>query len=369
MRKKLIMNWVSILKCPISGADLRLLKDEEIAVLAEQSLWQVDGERLAEKMENGLITIDSKYIYPIINEVILLLKDLAIVDSPSKALGQGISEEKKLVKNFYDSRGWLTTERGDYEDADIFEDLRPVSSEYLKKCHDRVNRHLKQSGEYILDAASGALQYEDYLQYSANYSYRVCIDLSFRGLIECKRKLGSKAICILGDITNLPIRSNSMQGFISLNTIYHIPKDEQVQAIKELYRVLDIRCKGVIVYDWYKHSRWMNIALFPFRAYEYSRQRLRRFFSRVNGLGEPTKMLYFYTHPFSYFVDNLPFKFKLAVWRSVSVPFMKVYIHSWLFGKQNLRWIYKQEELNPEKYGLNGEYPMLLFEKSELSQL
>ncbi|MEQ1587515.1 MAG: methyltransferase domain-containing protein [Cyclobacteriaceae bacterium] len=359
------MNWVSILKCPITGQDLRLLNKDEISILATKDLWQVDGESLKEKIEDGLITLDTKYIYPIINGIILLLKDLAIVDLPDKILGEGISKEKKLVKDFYDNRGWQTTEKGDYEDADIFEDLRPVSAEYLKKCHDRVSKHLKQSGEYMLDAASGALQYEDYLQYSANYSYRVCIDLSFRGLVECKRKLGAKAICILGDITKLPIKSNSMDGFISLNTIYHIPKDEQIQAIKELHRVLDLNCKGVVVYDWYKHSRWMNLTLLPFRAYEYFRQRLRRLFSRVNGKGEPTKMLYFYTHPYSYFVDNLPFKFELAVWRSVSVPFMKVYIHSWFFGKQILRWLYKQEELNPEKFGLNGEYPMMVFEKSE----
>lgn len=362
------MDWVSILKCPITGQDLRLLNKDEISILATKDLWQVDGESLKEKIEDGLITLDTKYIYPIINGIILLLEDLAIVDLPRKVLGQGISKEKKLVKDFYDNRGWKTNEKGDYEDADIFEDLRPVSQEYLKKCHDRVCRHLNPSGNYLLDAASGALQYEDYLQYSANYSFRICIDLSFKGLMECKKKLGEKVICILGDITNLPIKNNSIDGFISLNTIYHIPKDEQIQAIKELYRVLDLNRRGVVVYDWYKHSRWMNLALLPFRAIEYFRQRLRSVFSKVSGKGEPAKMLYFYTHPYSYFVNNLPFPFKLFVWRSVSVPFMKVYIHSWLFGKFILRWIYHLEELNPEKYGLNGEYPMLVFEKTELSK-
>jgi len=42
---------------------------------------------------------------------------------------------------------------------------------------------------------------------------------------------------------------------------------------------------------------------------------------------------------------------------------MRVYIHSWLFGKPILNWIYSREEKDPEKWGLKGEYPMLVFEK------
>jgi SAM-dependent methyltransferase/uncharacterized protein YbaR (Trm112 family) len=357
------MDWISILKCPITGSDLRRLSSEEVSLLETKELWQVDGAAMKEKIQDGLITKDGNYIYPIIQGIILLLRDLAVVDSATKTSGVSISADKKLVKDFYDNRGWHTTEKGDYEDADIFEDLRPVSDEYLKRCHDRVSRYLYPSGNYMLDAASGALQYEDYLQYSAQYNYRICVDLSFTGLQECKRKLGNKAICILTDMTNLPIKTGMLDGFISLNTIYHIPKDEQAQAIKELYRVLMPRGRGVVVYDWYKHSLWMNIWLLPFRGFEFIRQRLKRVFSRLSGSGEPTKMLYFYAHPYSYFKQNLPFTFKVAVWRSVSVPFMKVYIHSWLFGKSILNWIYQHEEANAEKYGLKGEYPMLVFEK------
>jgi hypothetical protein len=42
---------------------------------------------------------------------------------------------------------------------------------------------------------------------------------------------------------------------------------------------------------------------------------------------------------------------------------MKIYIHKAFFGKQILAWLYKKEEENPEKFGLKGEYPILLFEK------
>jgi hypothetical protein len=48
--------------------------------------------------------------------------------------------------------------------------------------------------------------------------------------------LGDKAICLLCDITNLPIKEGMVDGFIALNTIYHILKEEQIKAITELYR-------------------------------------------------------------------------------------------------------------------------------------
>lgn len=360
------MEWIEILKCPITGKDIRALTSEEITNLnqkiSEAKIFQADGQPFNENIQQGLITVDGQYIYPIIKNVVLLLRDLAIVDSPDKVLRETISDDKKLVQDFYNQRGWHTDEAGNYEDAVIFEDLRDVSKEYLKKCHDRVSRFLNPSGKYMLDAASGALQYEDYLQYSANYKYRVCVDLSFQALSEVKRKLGDKAVCVLCDMTNMPFKDNVMDGFVSLNTVYHIPKDEQVTAIKELYRVLAPNGKGVVVYDWYKHSPWMNFWLLPFRGVVYIKNRIGDVFRKISGSKTQHKMLYFYAHNYDYFKNNLP-PFKLKVWRSVSVPFMKGYIHSWLFGKQILNWLYHKEETEPEKCGLKGEYPMLVFEK------
>ena len=360
------MEWIDILRCPVSGKDLRALTTAEIESFNQKisagELVQADGKPFSEKIQQALINLDGEYIYPIINDIVLLLKDLAVVDASRKIAIEAISDDKKLVQDFYNKRGWHTDAAGNYEDAVIFEDLREVSKDYLKKCHDRVGRFLNPSGKYMLDAASGALQYEDYLQYSANYQYRVCVDLSFQALSEVKRKLGDKAICVLCDMTKMPFKDGVMDGFISLNTIYHIPKDEQATAIKELYRLLAQKGKGVVVYEWYKHSVWMNFWLLPFRGVLFIRNRIADLFRKISGSTKQHKMLYFYAHNYEYFKNSLP-PFKVKVWRSVSVPFMKGYIHSWLFGRQILSWLYNKEELEPEKCGLRGEYPMLVFEK------
>lgn len=360
------MEWIAILKCPITGQALRALTPDEIQAINQKAvagqLWQADGKAMTEPIKKGLISVDGAYIYPIIKEIVLLLKDLAVVDSPAKVLKDTISEDKQLVKNFYDQKGWFTDEAGNYEDAVIFEDLRPFAQDYIKKCHDRVSRYLNPSGTYMMDAASGALQYPDYLQYSANYKYRVCVDFSFTALSECKRKLGDKGLCILADMTNMPFKDGVIDGFVSLNTIYHIPKDEQATAIKELYRLLKPGAKGVVVYEWFKHSPWMNFWMLPFRGFVYIKNRVFDGVARMMGKKDSGRRLYYYAHSPEYFKKALP-PFKIKVWRSLSVHFMRYYLHSWLGGKKILDWVYAKEEKEPEVCGTKGEYPILLFEK------
>lgn len=362
-----LMEWVKILKCTFTGNDLRELTTSEISSLNElsntQALWHVNGTLVDYPIHTALVSSDGSYVYPIIKGIVILLSDLAIVKDQHKVLGESLIADKKLVQNFYNDRGWSKEDEGDYEDAIIFEDLRPMSAEYLKDCHKRVKRYLNDSGTYMLDAGSGALQYTDYLQYSDNYTYRICADLSFQGLQECKRKLGEKAICLLCDLTKLPIKDGIADGFVSLNVVYHIPKDEQINAISEMYRVLAKNGKGVVVYDWYKHSILMNVTLLPFRAFEFFRHRIKALFAKAAGQSKPQKMLYFHAHPYEYFKANMPMPFKLAVWRVVSVPFMKVYLHPFLFGKQLLKLIWNWEEKYPEYTGKNGEYPLFYFEK------
>lgn len=360
------MEWISILRCPFTGKDLRILSSAELTQINQKAsnnlLWQADGRAITDTIEKALITVDGSYIYPIVKGVVILLKDLAIIDSLHKIIDNTLSADKQLVKNFYDKKGWASDEKGNYEDAVIFEDLRPFAQEYIKKCHHRVRRFINPSGTYLLDAASGAIQFDDYLQYSDNYKYRVCVDFSMTALLECQKKLGDKGLYILADMTNMPFKDGVMESFISLNTIFHIPKDEQVTAIKELYRLLRNGGKGIVVYEWYKHSSWMNFWMLPFRGVIFIKNRVMDGTVRLFGKKHAGRILYFYAHNQEFFKNNLP-PYELRVWRSLSVHFMRYYIHSWLFGKRILNWIYSKEEKAPEVCGYKGEYPMLVFEK------
>lgn len=101
---------------------------------------------------------------------------------------------KQSVREFYDRVGWQFIGETLYQNAQ-YEDLRPVSQEYLHRCHMRVKRHLAHEGTYYLDAGSGPVQYPEYLLYSEGYRARVCMDISIVGLKEARARLGEHGFC------------------------------------------------------------------------------------------------------------------------------------------------------------------------------
>jgi len=101
---------------------------------------------------------------------------------------------KQEIGRFYNEVGWQMEQDGNFQNA-RYEDLRPVSAEYIALAHARVAKHLPKNGRCLLDAGSGPVQYDAYLQYSAGYEYRVCLDLSF-GAEAGARQVGSaRLIC------------------------------------------------------------------------------------------------------------------------------------------------------------------------------
>jgi ubiquinone/menaquinone biosynthesis C-methylase UbiE/uncharacterized protein YbaR (Trm112 family) len=373
---------VAILRCPVSKKGLERLDQQAINSIndriAKGLLLHRDGTPIKVPLESGLISSDGRFVYPIMEGIILLLENLAIpVSREPEDNPVSLRAEKKILQDFYDSIGWQKEkqEAASFVDALKWEDLRPVSSEYIHKCHVRVNRYLRNQGTYLLDAGSGPIQYPEYLQYSEGFDYRICIDISFLALKEAQKKLGDKGIYILGDITNIPLRDNCVDGAVSLHVIYHIPKDEQIAALREIHRVLNPGSSAVVVYSW-PNSRMLKWWLFPRRVKRIFQRQIRNMKSLVKKIlhwenrtrpaassAIPLKP-YHFTHSQAYFETNLKeMNFEIAVWRSVSVPFLRMYIHPHLFGTAILRWIYRREEGNPALYGRIGQYPLFVIRK------
>ena len=174
---------------------------------------------------------------------------------------------KQDVRQFYDEIGWSQVEDGVYQNA-RYEDLRPVSREYIHRCHLRVNRHLARSGNYLLDAGSGPIQYPEYLTYSEGYRYRVCADMSVTALVEARKKIGDHGLFVLADIANLPFKRDAFDSVVTLHTIHHLPLPEHEAAYLGLRRVLATGGSAVVVNGW-SRSPLMD----PFRKLSQFRKR------------------------------------------------------------------------------------------------
>lgn len=292
-------------------------------------------------------------------------------------------DEKKVtttVRDFYDKIGWQIDESGMYQNAS-YEDLRPVSAEYIHRCHMRVKRHLPAQGAYLLDAGSGPVQYSEYVTYSEKFQRRICFDLSIVALREARKKLGEKGFYVVGDVSSLPFRKNAFDGIVSLHTIHHLPLDAKVPTYVGLYQCL--KPGGVMAtVDGWGYSPLMSL-MNRYISFRHSQNEKKlhtnKPLSWVDGNSgvetsarnsnqnqnqvkagtfvEKSDAKWFKT------AINGRLPFKIRVWRSVSTRFLRSMIHPEHHGRFWLKCIYCLEEIFPRFLGENGSYPLITFRK------
>lgn len=271
---------------------------------------------------------------------------------------------KKRVRDFYDDVGWTQDEDGLYQNA-RYEDLRPVSSEYIHRCHMRVTQHLAPSGACLLDAGSGPVQWPDYLKYSEGYRYRLCADISITALRAARGKLGERGLYVVADIANLPFLENAFDGVVSMHAIHHLPSSEHKRAYLELHRVLKPGRTAVAVNGWYR-PLLMRLAEPLIRIGRLlagrSRKQKKDWDSEVVREGT--------------FVQKMTparlraelrgaLQYRVLSWRSLSPRFMQWFVRPHVGGQTLLRVVFWLEEKFPRFFGEHGQYPLIVIVKSE----
>lgn len=282
---------------------------------------------------------------------------------------------KQQVREFYDQVGWREVGDGLYQNA-RYEDLRPVSREYINRCHLRVMDHISSNGRFLLDAGSGPIQYPEYLVYSRDYEFRVCADISITALIEARERIGSHGLFVVADIAFLPFLPDIFDGVVSLHTIHHLPVDQHTQAFMELHRVLHPNRSAVVVNGWHKPPLGENL------------KKLRKVTQRIQGVIKhrilrqkqnredinPIGSQQAASEVKSTFVEkNHPDWFKkeigslisteIFVWRSVSVKDLRTFIHDGWGGRGILKTLFWLENRFPQWFGENGQYPLVVVRK------
>ena len=272
---------------------------------------------------------------------------------------------KQDVRQFYDQVGWQKISNDVYQNAE-YEDLRPVSREYIHKCHLRVNRFLNNQGKYLLDAGSGPIQYPEYLTYSAGYQYRICLDISIVALMDARDRIGGHGLYVVADVANLPFRESVFDGVVSLHTLHHLTADDYLPAYHELRRVMKNAASAVVVNGW-GESGLMRFFRYPMLVMERIIKRKQVSEPDKNQAAKPAEPEGTFVHKLD--ADRLrallgkDFPVEIRVWRSVSVRFLRAMIHPLLLGKFWLKILFGLEELFPKYFGEKGQYPLITFTK------
>jgi ubiquinone/menaquinone biosynthesis C-methylase UbiE/uncharacterized protein YbaR (Trm112 family) len=360
-RKMLDYNKLEkILQCPITKEDLKYYENIADANLDDKLFGEIN-------VEKGFVNVSNSVFYPIKSDIIIMLPEYAIT-----SLEYTTNIDVLTVKSFYDGFGWKKNEEGKYNDNKLFVNQENASDDYMEFSSKRVNQFLNEKGDYILDIASGPVYQSEYKEFSQSFKNRICIDVSITALEEAQENLKEQnAIFILGDITNIPLKPESCDNVISMHTLYHVPKNKQIEGVNELVRVCKSNSNVVIAYNWGWHSTLMNLALFPSRFFRLFR-RLKKIIPNKNRKkGDKTlSELYFYSHSRRFFNKNKSpnTQIRYSVLRSLHMNFISLYLSNNDRSKRILDRIFKLEDKHATFFGKHGAFPLIILEKTDANK-
>ena len=169
-------------------------------------------------------------------------------------------------------------------------------------------------------------------------------------------------------------KDNAFDGTVSLHTIHHLPPEDHIHAYQELYRTLAPSGKGVIVNGWDNPpltvflNIWISLADSLF-ALLHHRSKVTVNEKSLSPSDNQTsnRGTYIRKHNASWLHKEVGSLMPLNIWcwRSVSVRFLRTFIHDRFAGKILLNILYWKEELFPHLLGMYGQYPLIELSKNK----
>lgn len=172
--------------------------------------------------------------YPVVEEIPVLL------DASD-------DEVSRTVSSFYKGT-WKHTAEERLVARVVHDDVSPYGERYVRRTEDRFSSVFQSNGRrrrFFLDAGCGTFPRG---HFGHGHTYHVCFDFALEALIESRRALGERAVCICGSLLRAPLRDAVFDGILASHCIYHIDKDLQGVAIRELLRMLAPGGKLLIFY-------------------------------------------------------------------------------------------------------------------------
>ena len=345
-----------ILQCPVTGEDLRMAGENE---LQQVNTLAKQGESFREGLVNTSVTI----FYPVMDEIVLLLP-LYGIPLKGKQQKDKIPFDRQRIFNYFKTIGYYEHEGQQvYADAGQFVDFRPHLKTYISTGFSNTGKYLPASGNYFADIACGPVAFKEFVQLAAGYQCRICVDLSLNALQHARKNLeqsNQPCLLICADMLHLPLKDNIADAVICQHALFHVPKHNQVTALKNLVRIAKPNTPVAIVYDWFYHSWLMNLSLGPVQLYRIARHVAGKWYARMFKKNK----LYFYAHSPRWFKKNNPgSSIQFFTWRSVNIYFSRMYLHNNRFGRKILKWVMEWENKYPERMGKLGEYGIVLIKK------
>lgn len=234
--------------CPISNRPLRYLSENEIAVVNQKissgQLYFYKGIQVENEIQSGLITENQTYMYPIVEEVVLLKKDTAIT-AKNRTKNPLLRVTEDLVEEFF-------------QDFNLLRKNHPVTSSFHKDLHSQplsndqlmqLKALLPKEGECFMSAVTHDVDALHNLVFNAHFDHYLHIDFSIDRLLAIRKEVKEGTVLVLCENANLPFAEDTVDALFSFDYINAYEKDDQKVAYEELKRVLKSNGASVVLYD------------------------------------------------------------------------------------------------------------------------
>lgn len=221
-------------------------------------------------------------------------KTFPVVDGVPVLIAGSEDEVSRSVASFYEN-AWKRNETGELTAKQFHEDVTVYGQRYIEEAERRFEDVFRRddSPRFFLDAACGA---QPRTVYGRSFRYHVCLDFSIDGLVESRRLLGDRAVCICGSLLQMPLKDKLFEGVLASHCLYHIGQDRQAEAVGELLRVL---APGGTLLILYGNPQWRNFLSRMLHNYRVLKRRIRR--RPATGRSE----IFTFLHPIEWMKEKL----------------------------------------------------------------
>ena len=168
--------------------------------------------------------------------------------------------------------------------------------------------------------------------------------MSRRALEQARSRLGARGLYVGASVCHLPFSDNAFDAVVSLHTIYHVEKDQQETAVRQLIRTVRPGGRVIVVYAnpdrlVARLLRWLR----PART-------------------KPAASIYYHAHPLNWW-DRFGDQASLNVlpWRSLVAQESKLLPS--VVAKPALQLVLKFERNFSRLAARFGAYPMIVLTK------
>jgi uncharacterized protein YbaR (Trm112 family) len=165
-----------ILCCPVIKEPLGLVEIDQLL----PCLSEAERRRVPKATIGAFVSTAASRAYPVTERMADFLAEDSLAirhPPPATAPTSPADDVKRSVKDWYDRFGWRKSEHGMYLDSALFSQDTPVGHGlYEMASHLSIMDRLA-GGDFVLDAASGAIAHSEYLAYSWFFRSRVCVDM------------------------------------------------------------------------------------------------------------------------------------------------------------------------------------------------